>query len=473
MKRIPVPLGKTRYRGRHRHHRSQPDRWLASGFVLLGVFLLVQGWLASIPGRGTPLGETVSRADDFALVLLLLAVCVVRWRRGESIRGPFLMPAALFVLSGIVSALLAGHFGTRTVVGAYTSIKAYLVFLAALNIRWDGRRDVYPTALIAAAIPIACLGILDWAFPALRAHLGMPPVVSERLGLAPAQSIFIHPSVFGSFMVIAAAFSLATFAAGFGRRFLALAALFAGTSLLTLRLKPVLAIVVIIAIMGVHFFRRRDRRQLRLLLGLGLATVLIVGVMLGVIRQQVTSYLASSGESAQARNVLYATSVRIASDRVPLGTGFGTFATWGSRLDYSPVYERYGISRVWGLSKKNPRFIMDTFWPAIVGETGVVGLIAYCVMLMGMAAPAIQLWWRGSESPASSALALGAVLVFASALTESSGSPMFFQQPSTYLAVVPLALCWQAAPHDASAADRSAVHMDSPFGAGHGIRPTR
>ena len=37
----------------------------------------------------------------------------------------------------------------------------------------------------------------------------------------------------------------------------------------------------------------------------------------------------------------------------------------------------YGLNQVWGLSPKWHQFISDTFWPMILVETGVVGLLSY------------------------------------------------------------------------------------------------
>ena len=40
---------------------------------------------------------------------------------------------------------------------------------------------------------------------------------------------------------------------------------------------------------------------------------------------------------------------------------------------YSPVYDKYGLNLVPGLSKDKPDFIHDTSWPTVIGETGVMG----------------------------------------------------------------------------------------------------
>lgn len=82
---------------------------------------------------------------------------------------------------------------------------------------------------------------------------------------------------------------------------------------------------------------------------------------------------------SNARGALYYYSVIIALQYFPFGTGFGTFGTEFSRRRYSPIYYRYNMTDIYGLRPNNPIFVADTMWPAILGETGVVGTL--CIIL--------------------------------------------------------------------------------------------
>ncbi|MCA1745269.1 MAG: hypothetical protein LC643_06115 [Bacteroidales bacterium] len=77
-----------------------------------------------------------------------------------------------------------------------------------------------------------------------------------------------------------------------------------------------------------------------------------------------------------ARPVLYMTSVEILQDYFPFGSGFGSFATHASRVVYSPIYEAYEISGVWGLSEEFSAFIADTHFPSLA-QFGVVGVVLF------------------------------------------------------------------------------------------------
>lgn len=82
-----------------------------------------------------------------------------------------------------------------------------------------------------------------------------------------------------------------------------------------------------------------------------------------------------------ARGYLYTTSIKIATDYFPLGSGFGTFGSYISRINYSDLYFRYGLSNIWGLSPSMPLYISDTYWAMILGECGFIGFILIVLFL--------------------------------------------------------------------------------------------
>ena len=73
-----------------------------------------------------------------------------------------------------------------------------------------------------------------------------------------------------------------------------------------------------------------------------------------------------------ARPLLYLTSYHIMNDYFPFGSGFGSFATHASRVDYSSTYSEYGLDRIWGLSENYSAFVADTHFPSLA-QFGWVG----------------------------------------------------------------------------------------------------
>ena len=77
-----------------------------------------------------------------------------------------------------------------------------------------------------------------------------------------------------------------------------------------------------------------------------------------------------------SRAVILYYSFNIGKDFFPLGTGFGTYSSYYSGLHYSWVYDYYGISNVFGMSRDYWGFLADQYWPMVLGEFGYLGLIA-------------------------------------------------------------------------------------------------
>lgn len=82
-----------------------------------------------------------------------------------------------------------------------------------------------------------------------------------------------------------------------------------------------------------------------------------------------------------ARSALSITSLKIGRDHFPIGTGFGTYASWVSGESYSKIYDIYGLNKVWGLSSDFYWFVADTFWPMIIGQFGFIGLAIYTFII--------------------------------------------------------------------------------------------
>lgn len=77
-----------------------------------------------------------------------------------------------------------------------------------------------------------------------------------------------------------------------------------------------------------------------------------------------------------ARMALYYFSRDIIIDYFPFGSGFGSYATYASAEYYSPLYEKYNMDLIHGLSKDFNSFISDTYYPALA-QFGIVGVILF------------------------------------------------------------------------------------------------
>lgn len=91
-------------------------------------------------------------------------------------------------------------------------------------------------------------------------------------------------------------------------------------------------------------------------------------------------YIEGFKDSSQelARPISYITSLKIFVDYFPFGSGFATFSSNAAGVYYSPLYYKYNIDGVWGLSPDNPAFLADAFYP-LLAQFGIVGVLLFCV----------------------------------------------------------------------------------------------
>lgn len=80
---------------------------------------------------------------------------------------------------------------------------------------------------------------------------------------------------------------------------------------------------------------------------------------------------------AKARPATYETGMTIMfRDYIPFGSGLGSFGTAAAAKEYSPLYYKYHMDEIWGLSPENPMFLADAFYPTLA-EFGIVGLFFF------------------------------------------------------------------------------------------------
>lgn len=108
--------------------------------------------------------------------------------------------------------------------------------------------------------------------------------------------------------------------------------------------------------------------------------LVLAGILVGW--SQIQYYFFSSISNTAARNVLLRTCIQVANDHFPFGAGFATYASYYSGVVYSRLYEKYGIINIYGLTRNNPVYVSDSFWPMIIAQTGYIGALFYILALI-------------------------------------------------------------------------------------------
>lgn len=388
-------------------------------------------------------------ADEAVVIVLALTLCSRRLLSTGSIRKmPGTTGLVIYVVAGLLSSFTHGVPAGLSIAGAFLFVKGFLFGLACAQLEWT--EDHVRTALRWAGVVIA--GIVA----AMMANLVLPGLWYEtfastarsdvRSGVASVIGPFVHPGPFGQ----VAALSLAAIVAyrnvlGFKQRGRALMVLCGIGVVLSFRRKAVVG-----ALAAMAFIKGTDRTmRFRLaisLIAIGPAVVLLGGGgAVSIARGTYAEYVENSDKAA--RSVLYSGAIDIGKTDFPLGAGFSRYGSYLAGEHYSPEYVKRGFMYVAGLNK-NGTFDSDTFWPAILGEAGVIGLSGYTACLFGIMTCFRRL--RRTDNPTSRFLGVLGIAWMFEFLIESTASPVFASPP-----VFPLvfALAGVAVAFDANRAD--------------------
>ena len=144
-----------------------------------------------------------------------------------------------------------------------------------------------------------------------------------------------------------------------------------------------------------------------------------------------------------ARGQFAYNSIRIAKDYFPLGTGFGTFGSRAAQIWYSPVYYWYDMYRTNGMDPLWPAYACDTFWPMILGESGVIGLLAYAGLVIVLFIAVLRLQKKGAW------IFTAALAAFLYELIETTGA-LAFSDPAAVQFALLLGLAFGIAKEEAA-----------------------
>jgi hypothetical protein len=426
----------------------------APGLLAFVIFILVYDTLA-LPAFT---GPTIKRVDEFAIPGLgLVGLARLQpWRTGW--RWSWIRDGALGALAliGLVSSLANSVPFTIWVPAAALLFKPFVVLYVASWLPVDRRMIVSGARIILGfGSVVALMGLVEWWAPAaFQQTLGLPEWIRPRGSLPSVKSIFVHPAIFATFTSFLGIFCFVSYVELRNRWLLALGTLFALSTFLTARRRAIFAAGVALVGTFAWYVRRLPRlgeEFRRWLPVFSASTVLVIAFLpglAGLFDKTIDRFIPTptpgptsapsvpgddeNPNTAPARLALYMGSVEVARDHFPLGAGMGRYGSWMARVEYSPLYREYGLDNVSGLRPNNPQYATDTFWPMVLGEFGVIGLVAYLTFL-GWLAVALWRGGRAEPDPLTRAFIVGSLSVLGLAAFESLATPIFTAPPRTYL----------------------------------------
>lgn len=293
---------------------------------------------------------------------------------------------AMFLILGVLSGLVAEVPPLIFLAGAYVIGKGLLLAWAVAQLEWSERHLLVAVRVSAVVIVFSLVATAAnlVMLSAWNAWLASDLDAVEPRGVLPSLiGPFSHPIDLGQFMTVAAV-AIAAWRATARRGVFSLVLLIGTVAGAVLTARRTAAASLISAWLAVQAMVRSTRVLVVVLAGLPLMVVLAVGPVTEVVRATYQDYIGKG--TPEARTVLTVDSVAVAAQHFPLGAGFGRFASAVAAANYSPEYLARGYPSIWGLgpTEEDGRFLTDTEWPAIVGESGFFGAAAYLVGLVGI-----------------------------------------------------------------------------------------
>lgn len=370
--------------------------------------------------------------DEVMVAVPLVLFAGARILRGERLRRlPGALWMFLYLMVGFISSGLRQVPFELAAQSSFLMLKGFFFAFAVAQLDWkreDLRKFVNPAAWVVSIILF--LSVINLAIPEIWADIfsRRSTGVDYRLGLPSLIGPFDHEFAYGQFMALAAVAIVAyriNVKKGRGSAIL-LAGTFVGV-LLSFRRKA------IGAALGALFVARTVTPGSRI--GTVLAVVLLLPVAAFIGWDSITSIVDTTyqqyfdGNTEAARTILYRDSVILAAAAFPFGVGFGRFGSFIASQEYSPEYIALGYPNIYGLApgERGP-YLSDTFWPAIVGEAGVIGLVGFAAAVIVLARQGLKLA-RTTEDPYVRWAGVVLVAWFVEFGIESLAAPVFNTPP--------------------------------------------
>ncbi len=200
--------------------------------------------------------------------------------------------------------------------------------------------------------------------------LNIFPSGDQRYGLSAKMLFFHHPSYYSSSVILIAVYYLICIE-HIRKRNIAFLIMLSVMGISSLRSKAIASIVILwLFIIILHY---EISIKVRFFFIAGIICFLIA-------REQIFYYLIDNDDFA--RSALMTKGFEIAAEYFPIGAGFSSFATYASGVYYSKIYILFHLNHIYGLRPDQLLFVSDTFWPAVLGQFGVLGTILFCILLI-------------------------------------------------------------------------------------------
>lgn len=379
------------------------------------------------------ISSIVRYADEALPPLFFLLLVYSRLAQGRFVmRTSIDIPLVFFLLIALTSSFAANVAPAIVFTQFLLYTKGFITFYILFNLPLSQEElRTYMRMFSFIGVIFLFFGVVDFFIPEqFRRFTGNIIFIEYRGPFPSVKSFFIHPAGFGWFMCFLALFAFAYAIVEYRPAYFYSGIAFSLGCFFSMRARSIVGLIVSFGI-GLFFSSAKNRLSFILIL---IPIIIVLIVVLGpalvdMYENKINVYLLTEDPGQIARNALYIKSVEIARDYFPLGAGMGRYGSWMSRVNYSPIYEKYGMSKIWGISKAYPNFLNDTFWPMVLGESGFIGLGCYAVIMIVILTTQFRRITR-AQAKTIKAFHLGTFMIVIQALIASIADPTFTAPPA-------------------------------------------
>lgn len=332
------------------------------------------------------------------LVMALALFGLVEFARNvrrEPWLAAFVVTTAVFLMIGMASTITGRSHKLAAIYQFVSNLKPLLAVMLGYALCWNDHMQRVLWGLVKWVwVPSLIFVGIEWFVPSLySAMVGAQRVgdlFGSQSGIFPSRafSLFDHPSTLAAaaamFLLLAA--SRAFVFVEERRYYIFISAMYLLLIIFAVQRQELAGalLCVLLAYLLATGKNRLPRLLLVSLLGIVSATVFWLAFSQNLVREMQTMGIGSYGSIEQPRAQLFMGAWRMAQLYFPLGSGLGTYGGAGAaKFDHS-VYDMLGFRSYWWYGKQD--FLMDTYWPNSVAETGIFGslvlLLSYCMLLV-------------------------------------------------------------------------------------------
>ncbi|WP_086315659.1 hypothetical protein A5821_003163 [Enterococcus sp. 7F3_DIV0205] len=381
----------------------------------------------------------ISYLDEFIITFFFLysLISIFMKKSINKTSVHLLLLTLIFITIGLLSFKFNSIGSTSNLLNsAFLSVKFLILVISFMNITVKKSTVNYAlSVLLVLAFINSLFVIINFIMPDFY-HRLFPFVYIDNariLGFGGAMGLFVHPGIAGWFSLLVGSIYLSRYSQKAKKSTLVFTIFHFFIALLSLRVKVILSMIALISFY-ILFVSARKSRMRNVVIG-AFPMVIFLVVFQNMIIENLQKYIFNVGlygvsVETSARSALLSNSIQIVRDYFPLGVGFSKYGSWFARVNYSEYYYKYGMSSIYGLTPSDPKFATDTYWPAILGETGIMGTVIYIGILLLITKKLIQKFNQNKiEKNYSYFMAVLSLFIFGQAILESFGEAIFNSSP--------------------------------------------